>query len=221
MKRRFLFASILALAGCMPAPVKAVDRWLDAYAVMDRATLLTITAPADRALLEQGLDALGQTPVPAIGHALPERPVDHAIVEVADKAPGRWIVATKLTVPNPLPFTSKKVGQELPGVPETRPLKRRFLAVEVDGGWVVKLDLARVVARAELSDALLGMIGEGRLDEAERRLEAGPPPPPDDGNGKPGEDRLVEELSRRIAGARERRAAARRAQTATVAPSRP
>lgn len=199
--RNLSFSFLILASACMPAPVKAVDGWLDAYAQRDAARMLELTRPADRTLLAK---ALGDGADPTLAYALPERPLSHEILEISAKEEDRQIIEVKLTLHNPLATTSEKVGQKL-GLPETRPMRRHFLVVNEEGSWGVKLDLARVVERAGLSESLLGLIAEGRLDEAEAKLKAGIPAKPDDGNGKPGEDRMLEELERRIREARARR----------------
>lgn len=201
----------------MPPPVRTLDDWLEAYAELDVDAMAALTFPADRELLRAGVAGLDEVPRPAPSDALPDRPLDHEILDIEDKAPTRWVIGTKLQVSNPLPFTSEKVGQRLPGVPESRPLRRRFLVVETGGSWGVKLDLSRVVARAALGAELLALIAGGELRAAENRLAAGVPPVPDDGNGQPEGDRLVQELTERIARARARRGDA--ATSTTAAPA--
>jgi hypothetical protein len=191
-----------AVAGCMPPPVAAVDRWLSAFAEEDRAAVIAWTAEADRPLMAAALVARAEAPTSTPSLALPPRPLRHRVLEVADRAPKRQVIAVEMTVKNPLPSASQRVGQMLPGVPETRPLRRRFLSVEEQDGWRVKLDLARVLERAAVAEALLEAVGRGALAEVERRLASELPAPPDDGDGQPDKDRLRDEIEARLHRAR-------------------
>lgn len=204
MTKRWTLPLLLLGAACMPPPVETVDAWLDAYAAGDDARVLALTVEADRPLLERALAALETAPTSTLALSLPPRPVEHEIVEIAKKADGRQVIATRLDVKNPLPSASRRIGQELPGVPETRTLRRGFLAVGAGDRWRVKLDLERVVTRAELAAEVLGLIATGRLDAAEARLGGAFPPPPDDGDHQSSADRLVAELERRIEAMRAR-----------------
>ncbi len=194
--------ALCLLAGCMPPPVAAVDRWLSAFAEDDRDAVVAWTAEADRPLMAAALSARADAPTSTKSLALPPRPLDHRIEEIAARAPGRQVVSVQMTVKNPLPSASQRVGQVLPGVPETRPLRRRFLAVEEKDGWRVKLDLARVLERAAVAEALLEAIGRGALEEVESRLASELPAPPDDGDGQPDRDRLRDEIEARLRRAR-------------------
>lgn len=182
----------------MPPPVRALDTWLSAYALGDREKLVERTSTSDQALLAKGLAEAAKDPTGTLALALPPRPLDHSILEVVKKGAGRQVISARLVLPNPLPSASERVGQPLPGVPETRPLRRRFLVIEEAEAWVVKLDLERVVERSRIATEVLGLIAEGRLAEADRRLLEGVPAPPDDGESGPAQDRLLDELRRRI-----------------------
>lgn len=138
------------LAACSPPPaVQAVDAWLAGYAKGDVEAVVAQSIDADRALVRAALAELDQVPTGTLAMALPPRPLSHEILEIEskDEAAGRWVVLAKLTLKNPLPYMSERVGHVLPDMPKTREHKRRFLAVRTDAGWRVKLDLERVAER--------------------------------------------------------------------------
>lgn len=192
----------LICSGCMPEPVRTVDVWLEAYAADDRARLLEHTVEADRSLLERGLVALETASTSTFALAVPPRPLEHEILDVVDKSDGREVIEVMLTLPNPLASTAERVGQNLP-LPETRPLRRRFLSVLESGQWRVKLDLSAVLQRTELASNALDAIANGDWPRASELLDpADLPPPPDDGNGLADEDRLLEDLRDRLARAK-------------------
>ena len=185
----------------MPPPVRSLDDWLKAYAQGDRASMVLLTHHRDQELVAQALEA---SPTSTLALALPPRPVSHEIDEIVERSEHRYVVSVQLTVKNPLPFASKRIGQALSGIPKTRRLRRRFLVTQVDGNWGVKLDLENVLIRARFASHLLELLAAGRLEEAEAQLAAGVPPPPDDG-GRRAEDRLISEIRSRIAKLRSRR----------------
>ncbi|MEL6183685.1 MAG: hypothetical protein AAFU79_03605 [Myxococcota bacterium] len=184
----------------MPAPIRAADTWLTAYAAGEGDPMLAATVPEDRTALEAALRA---PPTSRVALALPPRPVEHRIIEVADRGPDWQIVALELTIENPLPSASRKIGAPMAGIPETRSVRQR-LRVENYGGdaWGVKLDLDQVLKRARFAEELLLLIAEGQLTEVRARLESEIPEPPRDGHRgsseAPRPDRLLEELERRL-----------------------
>jgi hypothetical protein len=182
-------------AACMPPPVKAVDRWLTAYEQGDLPTMLANTAAADRPWVEKAMATQTSSPTSELSLALPAKPIEHEVLEIESKAEdGAWqIVLVKVTMKNPLPSSSKKVGQNLEGIPETRSQWRKFKAVKEGESYGVKLDLAQVVARSEFAAKFMQLLIEGGLNEAERML-ASVPPPPDDPNAQKGADRMQDGL---------------------------
>lgn len=194
----------------MPPPIRAAELWLTAYAAGDEAQLMAVTVPDDRDPLQRALRAPNTS---RIALALPPRPVEHRIIEVADRGQGWQILALELTVANPLPSASRKIGAPMRGIPETRSVRHRLRLEEVSGAWGVRLDLAQVLLRARFSEELLLLIADGYLAEARRRLAASLPAPPQDGHRTEGSvrpDRMVEELERRL------REAETRVRTATT-----
>lgn len=193
-------AASTASIGCKPAAVDTADRWLKAYAAAEVEPMIELTDPPDRALLRQALGERLRGPGGALAAALPPRPLGHEILALESKDPerGRFVVFAALTLPNPLPAATRRHGQEVEPMPEVRSLRRRFLVVGRDRALAVKLDLARVVARAELVLRFEGLVRAAELDAA-KELASEVPPPPDDGNGTRIEDRLVEALQRALA----------------------
>lgn len=208
----------LSLAACSPPPaVQTVDAWLAGYAKGDVEAVVAQSVDTDRALVRAGLAELEQVPTGTLAMALPPRPLSHEILEIESKddEAGRWVVLAKLTLKNPLPYMSERVGHVLPEMPKTREHKRRFLAVRTDEGWRVKLDLERVAERQVIALRLERAFARGALDEA-RAAIASLPPPPDDGNGTRRSDRLKETFEAELA----RREKARTATTTTATTSR-
>lgn len=193
-----LFLTAFAALGvaCMPPPVKAVDDWLTAYEQGDLPKMLANTAEADRSLVEQAITTQTSSPTAELALALPTKPIEHEILEIASKADDgeSWqVVLVKVTMKNPLPAVSKKVGQKLDGIPETRGQWRKFKAVREGERYGVKLDLAAVVKRSEFAAKFMQLLAEGGLNEAERML-ANVPAPPDDPNAQKGADRMQDSL---------------------------
>lgn len=182
----------------MPDSVQAVDNWLQGLETGDAEAVVRWSHPGDQALMRQGLaDRAGDAPTSLVALALPPAPLEHYFVEIAEKSPDgtRHVVLTELTLKNPLPYASKRVGQELKGIPKTRKLTTRFLLVRVpEVGWRVKLDLPGVLARAEFAEAVQKALSEARWADAAALLED-VPPPPDDPNALTRTDRLAETLS--------------------------
>lgn len=197
--RRALLVGLLGFAGCMPPPVRAVDDWLKAYAASDTARQLALTAPKDRVPLRAALEA---PPTSRASLALPPHPIAHEILDIVERAEARQVVEVRLTIENPLPAASRRVGQAMPGIPRTRTVRHRFLAVRASEAWRVQLDLARVLERAAYAEHLLKLVVRGQLAEAETALQT-VPPVPDDGH-RSRKDRMVEEMARRIEEARSR-----------------
>lgn len=195
----------LVLGGCRPPSVEAVHQWLDAYAVDDHPRMLAHTWSGDRALLEQALVDLGTNPTSTLAMALPSRPVEFELVEIEHKAPGRHTVLTRIEMKNPLAYTAKKVGQDLPGVPKTRPERRRFLSVQEGEGWGVKLDLAAAVARVDFVAKFERAARARDLSAAEAML-AEVPTPPDEANALRTRDRMKEALAARLEEVKAKRA---------------
>jgi hypothetical protein len=189
----------VALCACQPAPVGALDRWLTAYTKDDVDAVLANTYSGDRTLLKDALLELRHVPTGTLATALPPRPLEHKIVDVESKEDDgrRWIVLVKTKLKNPLPFMSKKVGHLLEDMPKTRDQRRRFLVVDEDGHWGVKLDLERVVARDAFAARFLGLLDQKKIDEAGALL-VHVPPPPDEANALKKSDRLVDALKNEL-----------------------
>lgn len=191
----------------MPPPVRTVDLWLQAYAEDDRPRLEQLTVPDDRLYLSAALDANRDD---ILSGTLPTRPLSYEIDEIIEKQPQRWIVALKLRVPNPLPFSAERIGESLSGIPETRIARQRLLVVRLPGSdqWGVQLDLEQVVKRARYGEEVLKLLGDGALARAGAMLAEGVPAPPDNGiSAAP--DHLKEELGAYVAKARRRVSALR------------
>lgn len=197
LARLALALGLLVAAGCRPASVEAVHQWLTAYGADDGPTMLANTWPEDRPLLEQALEDLRTNPTSTLAMALPPRPLEHELVEIEEKAPGRHTVLTVIQMKNPLPYVSEKVGQQLPNVPKRRPERRRFLSVKTGDTWGVKLDLAAAVARVEFVAAFERALEAGELPRAKAMLQK-VPAPPDEANALRTRDRLKEALEQRL-----------------------
>jgi len=196
-------------SGCMPPSVRAVDGFLEGLEARDPDRVARWAHPADRALVKEGLAERRENPTGFLALALPPEPLEHEFIGIAHKSDdgARHVVQTVLTLKNPLPFASEKVGQPLEGVPETRALRKKFLSVRLDSGdWRVKLDLPAVVARAELVEAFQAALDAGRIAEAEALLDD-VPPPPDEPSAVQARDRLAEGLRTELKRARLLRAA--------------
>ena len=133
--------------------------------------------------------------------ALPPRPIGHELLEIESKSAGRHVVLTRISMKNPLPFMSEKVGQRLP-IPKTRTRRRRFLSVrQANGEWGVQLDLEQVMKRTDFVRRFQRAVGRGDFTHAEALLEQ-VPSPPDEANAQSKKDRLPATLSRVLAEAR-------------------
>ena len=197
----------MVATGCMPPSVEAVDGWLSGYAAGDAERVARHTHPSDRALVREALAQLERSPTGTLALALPARPLGHEIVEIEakDEAAGRHVVLALVTTKNPLPFASERVGQILEDFPKTRTHRRRFLAVRDGASWGVKLDLARVAARAERAAAVQEALGRGAREAGARRREVVPAPPAHP-HAPRGEDRLAKTLREELEAARRRAA---------------
>jgi hypothetical protein len=191
-------AVLVAICGCMPPSVKAVDDWLIAYAAGDVDGTVAKSASQDRelvkaALLEQASDANGPAAM-----LLPPKPIRHEILEIAEKeSDDRHVVLAKVTAKNPLPFASERVGQVLADIPKSRSFERKFLALREGETWVVKLDLPAVKARAEFASAFFEALAKKDFEVA-RSMLTHVPPPPDDPNALATKDRMSEELQQEL-----------------------
>lgn len=190
----------------MPPSVKAVDEFLQGYAAGDVDRVVANTWSGDRALVEAALREQTDNPNGPLAILLPPKPIEHEILEIADKeSDTRQVILAMVRMKNPLPYASKRVGQPLPDIPKTRSAHRRFLSIREGERWGVKLDLAAVEARARFAERMLDLTSTWKLDEAEALLSKAPPPP-DDPNALSNEDRLVEDLRAEIETKRKRRA---------------
>ena len=189
----------------MPPSARAVDRWLTAYAEDDGDTMAAYTAVDDRDLVRSALHALREAPTSTLALALPPRPVAHEVIEIENKAPGRHTVLTLVTMKNPLAFSAERVGQTLDDVPRTRRAQRRFLSIESDSSWGVKLDLHAALIRIEYAVRFEAALSRGDFVAAQSMLSS-IPPPPDEANAIRHKDRLEENLRHRLQGARSIRA---------------
>lgn len=198
-----VLAGVASIAGCMPPPARVVDEWLAGFAAGDSQRVLAATRPEDRELLGAALAELEHTPTGTLAMSLPPRPVSHELVEVESKddARGRWVIATKMTLKNPLPYVSKRVGQLLDDIPKTREQRRRFLVVRTGTEWGVQLDLARVRERFLYASRFASLLDREAYAEAEAML-AELPPPPDEANALAKTDRLGEVLALELAKAK-------------------
>lgn len=193
----FPLAATLA-AGCSPPPsVQAVDTWLTAYAAHDVDTMVAHTWSGDKALVRQAMAQLKDSRTATLAIALPPQPTEHELVELEHKEPGRHTVLTIVTMKNPLAYVSKKVGHDLPNVPKTRPERRRFLSIQEEGNWGLKLDLAASVARIEFVQAFKRALRARKIDDAQAMLQ-NVPAPPDEANALTTRDRLTETLTQRL-----------------------
>lgn len=185
------------MVACSPPPsVQTVDTWLTAYAQGDVETMVAQTWSGDRDLVRTAMAELELSSTTTLAMALPPRPTKHELVELEHKAPGRHTVLTVITMKNPLAFVAKKVGQDLPGVPETRPERRRFLAVQEGETWGVKLDLSAALARVQFVRDFERALKAQDLPTAQVMLQE-VPAPPDEANALTKRDRLKDTLTQR------------------------
>ena len=202
---------VWGLGGCMPPSVRAVDAWLSGLSAGDDAAVVAWSHPADQPHVARGLADRATDPTTHAALALPPPPIEHYFVGIDHKSEDgtRHVVQTQLTLKNPLPFASRKVGQSLEGIPETRMLTKRFLSVQLPSGdWRVKLDLPAVIARAELAERFAAAITARDWNTAEGLL-ADVPPPPDEPDALQKTDRLAETLAAELAKARKTATATR------------
>lgn len=160
----------------MPPSVKVVDELLTGLETEDVERAVNAVHPDDRALLRKGMSASSRTELEAL--AIPPRPLEHEMVEIADKQADHHVVVADLKLKNPLPFASERMGQEMPDMPKTRPLTLRFRAEKLpNGDWAVRLDLPATLARSQFVQRFQTALDEGRLDDAEAMLSQIPPSP--------------------------------------------
>lgn len=180
----------------MPPSVQAVDGFLKGLEAMDPEAAARFAHPDDQELVREGVKARSVDPTSQAALALPPTPLDHYIVEIESKSDDgrRHVVRVDLTLKNPLPAMSKRVGQELDGIPETRTLKTRFLSERVAGDrWRVKLDLPATRQRADFVRRFEKELSAGRLEAAEALLSQ-VPAPPDNAEALQKTDRLLQTL---------------------------
>ena len=193
--RTLVWLSLVGAGACSPPPsVRAVDEWLSAYAEGDIDRMVENTTPADRARVRSAMAALERSATSSLALTLPPRPLSHELVEIEKKSDNgrRHVVLCRVTYKNPLPYMSEKVGQDLP-IPKTRTRRRRFLSVRQDGRWGVKLDLDRVVRRADFVERFQTALRRRDYSAAEAMLQA-VPAPPDEANAQRTKDRLATTL---------------------------
>ncbi len=189
---------LLGLTACMPPSVRTVDEWLTSYAAGDTDRMLERTWSGDRTLMQAALQEQQSDPSGPRSLLLPPRPIAHEIDEIETKeSDDRHVVIAMVTMKNPLPFASERVGNALPDIPKTRTEERRFLAVRDGEHWGVKLDLPRVEARAQFAARFFDALGKKEFDAA-RAMLASIPPPPDDPNAQKTKDRMVDELQKEL-----------------------
>ncbi len=200
MNRVGFMLGVLLASGCMPPSVRAVDEWLDAFEAGDTESMVLWSHDADRPLVRKAMAERQADPTGLHSLALPPTPQSHYIEAIASKSDDgrRHVVATELTVKNPLPFSSRRMGQELEGVPETRKLSKRFLSVQVaPGDWRVKLDLPRTLERARFAERFEEALSDRDRSSAESMLRS-VPPPPDEADALQKKDRLQASLRDRM-----------------------
>ncbi|MGF1509052.1 MAG: hypothetical protein ACFB9M_06070 [Myxococcota bacterium] len=210
---RCLCLVALVLAGCMPPSVQAVDQLMRGLQSSDVEKAAAAVHPTDRALLRTCMEARERDPRSLEALALPPDPLKHHIVEIEQKTDEGHIVLVEMTLKNPLPYASKKIGQELTGFPETRVVRRRFLSEPLgDEIWGVRLDLEATLERARFVQHIQSSLENRDFEEVERALQKVPPPPrtPD---AQAGSDRLVDTLRTRLKEARTHRPSAAHDQT--------
>lgn len=222
----FLVATVLATgfggSACMPPSVRAVDGLLNGLAGDDPAQAARFVVPQDRPWVERGMRSRQKDPTAPEALALPPRPLRHELLEISSKGPEGHVVLAELTLNNPLPAVSKKLGHELPDFPKTRKLTRRFLSVpHAPGEWGVKLDLAAAHRRAEFVRAFEQALVTKDFSKAQQMLRQ-VPPPPHNGRKQPKEDRLRTALRAELDRAQQRAASKKKsAEEDTDAPPEP
>ena len=180
---------VVSASACMPPSVKAVDDWLLAYQQLDAEAVALNTCAADRELARSGVEAVRTSATSSLALMMPPRPIKHEIHEIETKEDGRHIIVATLTLKNPLPFMSEKVGHVLPGIPKTRSLKQRYLVIQEGERWGLKFDLALRQERLQFASRFGRLISKRRYAEAAALLQH-VPPRPDSGNSLRKSDRL-------------------------------
>lgn len=193
-----MLAGMLAsVTGCMPPSVKVVDTWLTAYASENADQMVSATHPEDRALLQRALSAQQDDPTSMLAMLLPTKPLSHEMLEIESKEPGRHVVLTKIDMKNPLAFSAKRVGHDMPDIPKQRSERRRFLSIETKEAWGVKLDLQKALRRMEFAAEFQEALRRRDYKTAQSMLTA-VPPPPDEANALRKTDRLKENLEQTL-----------------------
>ncbi|MCB9655914.1 MAG: hypothetical protein H6729_17445 [Deltaproteobacteria bacterium] len=183
--------------------MRAVDEWLTAFEANDSATMVANTVSQDQALVADALDALRLSTTATLALALPPRPLSHRMIDIeAKESDDRHRISVEVTLRNPLPFNSERVGQSL-DIPRVRSHLRQFLVVRQDDRWGVKLDLAATLARARFVDAFEQHLSRAEFDAAEAMLQH-IPKPPDEANALKTVDRLETTLRDDLKEARRR-----------------
>ncbi len=178
----------------MPGSVKAVDTWLDAYTRGQDQAVVAATTLADQSFVKKALEEQKSDPSGAFALLLPPKPISYEIIEIdREESDVRHVVLTRLRSKNPLPFSSKRVGQVLDKIPKTRSRYRKFLAVKKKGRWGVQLDLASVQARARFARRFGALLEQRKFAQAEAMLSE-VPKPPDEPNAVTKTDHLLETL---------------------------
>ncbi|MBK8010885.1 MAG: hypothetical protein IPK13_06015 [Deltaproteobacteria bacterium] len=194
---------LLGLTACMPPSMRTVDDWLTAFEANDSATMVANTVPQDRALVAEALEALRLSASSTLALALPPQPLSHRIIDIeAKESDDRHRISVEVTLRNPLPFNSERVGQSL-DIPRIRSHLRRFLVVRQDGHWGVKLDLAATLERARFVAEFEQHLSRAAFDAAEAML-LHIPEPPDEANALKTVDRLETTLREDLKQARHR-----------------
>ncbi len=197
LRLRLTASSLVCMTACMPPSVQAVEDWLVAYEKGDAATVAKNTCAADRVLAEEGARQVLTTGTSTLVLMMPPRPIRHEIHEIETKEPGRHTVLTTLTLKNPMASMSRKVGHVLPDMPETRPLKHRFLVVKEGETWGLKFDLELRQRRLQFAADFERLLSAKRFEEATAVLEK-TPPRPDAANSLRKSDRLRQRLEQRL-----------------------
>ena len=203
MGPRFLALLALTTIGCMPPSVKAVDELLKGLETGDVDRAAAAVHPDDRELLRAGMEADTRTALEAL--AIPPTPIEHEMVEIADKQDDHHVVVADLELENPLPFSAERVGQAMPDMPKTRPLTMRFRSERLeDGRWAVRLDLHATLARSRFVRSFQETLEAGELENAEAMLDQ-VPPPPTTAQAQEEQDRLEDSLRAALKAARARK----------------
>ncbi len=180
----------------MPGSVKTVDAWLGAYTQGQNQGVVAATTLADQPLVKKALEEKKHDPSGSFALLLPPKPISYEIIEIDRKESDvRHVVLTRVRSKNPLPFSSKRVGQVLDKIPKTRSRYRKFLAVKKEGRWGVQLDLAAVQARARFARRFGALLEQRKFTEAKAMLSQ-VPKPPDEPNAVTKKDHLLETLQK-------------------------